>query len=138
MFRLFALSLCAIFMLGSQAKAGIRVSVSIAQQTMHVYVNGQLRHRWLVSTGRGRYRTPYGTYSPKWLARMHYSSKYNNSPMPCSIFFRGGYAIHGTNAVGSLGRRASHGCIRLRTSNACRLFHLVKRYGNRNTRISIH
>ena len=39
--------------------------------------------------------------------------KYHMSPMPHSIFFRGGYAIHGTYATGSLGRPASHGCVRL-------------------------
>jgi len=35
--------------------------------------------------------------------------------MPYSIFFRGGYAIHGTYATGALGRPASHGCV-----GACR------------------
>ena len=59
------------------------------------------------------------------------------SPMPHSIFFRGGYAIHGTNYVSRLGRRASHGCVRLHPSNARRLFNLVKQHGARNTRIQV-
>ena len=59
----------------------------------------------------------------------YYSKKYHNSPMPYSIFFRGGYAIHGTGAVGALGRPASHGCIRLHTSNAAKLFAMVQREG---------
>jgi lipoprotein-anchoring transpeptidase ErfK/SrfK len=68
---------------------------------------------------------------------MHYSSKYENSPMPHSVFFRGGYAIHGTNYVKRLGRPASHGCIRLAPSNAATLYKLIRRHGMKKTRISI-
>jgi lipoprotein-anchoring transpeptidase ErfK/SrfK len=68
---------------------------------------------------------------------MHYSSLYNYSPMPYSIFFLGGYAVHGTNEVRSLGRPASHGCIRLMTGNARALFQLVQRHGMRNSTITI-
>ncbi len=39
----------------TQAFATIKVSVDIGSQRMHVYVNGALRHTWLVSTGRGKY-----------------------------------------------------------------------------------
>jgi hypothetical protein len=39
-------------------------------------------------------------------------TKIRHAPMPHSIFFRGGYAIHGSYATGSLGRPASPGCIR--------------------------
>ena len=66
-----------------------------------------------VSTARRGYRTPVGKYRPTRLERMWYSSKYENSPMPYSIFFLGGYAIHGTYEVKRLGRAVSHGCIRL-------------------------
>jgi hypothetical protein len=46
--------------------------------------------------------------------------------MPYSIFFDGGYAIHGSYEVSRQGRPASHGCIRLSPSNASVLFALVK------------
>lgn len=36
-----------------------------------------------------------------------------------------GYGLHGTNAPRSIGRNASHGCIRLRNSDAEALFELV-------------
>ena len=68
---------------------------------------------------------------------MWYSRKYDNSPMPHSIFFHGGYAIHGTDAVKSLGRPASHGCVRLHPRNARRLYNLVKAHGAGNTRIVV-
>jgi lipoprotein-anchoring transpeptidase ErfK/SrfK len=122
--------LSAIFILSGAlasqpASADVRVHIKKGSQTMRVYVNGSLRHSWRVSTGRGRYNTPSGRYRPQRLARRHYSSKYNGAAMPYSIFFRGGYAIHGTDQISHLGRRASHGCVRLHPRNAARLFHLV-------------
>ncbi len=59
------------------------------------------------------------------------------SPMPYSVFFTGGYAIHGTGAISRLGRPASHGCIRLHPSNARTFYSLVKQNGMRNTRIVV-
>lgn len=121
------------------ATAGARVvaRVDLSQQRMTVYVDGRRRYSWPVSTARRGYVTPTGSYRPKVLKRMHYSKKYHNSPMPHSVFFRGGYAIHGTYAVGRLGRRASHGCIRLHPSHARRLYSLIRSYGMRNTRIRV-
>jgi lipoprotein-anchoring transpeptidase ErfK/SrfK len=68
---------------------------------------------------------------------MHYSRRYNMTPMPHSIFFYHGFAIHGTSAVRNLGQPASHGCIRLSPQNARALFALVGRHGMRNTTITI-
>ena len=56
--------------------------------------------------------------------------------MPYSIFFSGGYAIHGSYGISHLGSPASHGCIRLHPENAAVLFALIN--GNMNsTRIVI-
>jgi lipoprotein-anchoring transpeptidase ErfK/SrfK len=68
---------------------------------------------------------------------MWYSRKYDMSPMPHSIFFHGGYAIHGTPYVGNLGRPASHGCVRLHPDNARKLFSMVKSAGPGNVRIVV-
>ncbi len=119
------------------AFATVVARVDISSQTMRVSVNGRHAYTWRVSTGRGRYRTPTGQYRPWLLKRRHYSRKYHGSPMPYSIFFRGGYAIHGTNQIRRLGRRASHGCVRLHPSNAARMYGLVRRHGKKNTRIII-
>ena len=72
---------------------------------------------------------PPGEYEPTGMERMHYSQKYDNSPMPYSIFFYGGYAIHGSYATGSLGRPASHGCIRLSPGHARKLYEMVAAEG---------
>lgn len=121
----------------NDAEASVVVKIHRGSQVMHVYVSGQLRHTWRVSTGRRGYTTPAGSYRPQRLERMWHSRKYNWSPMPYSIFYSGGYAIHGTYETKRLGRRASHGCIRLAPSNARRLYTLVRRYGRGSTRIHI-
>lgn len=126
-----------LVLLPGESKAEVVAKIIKSTQTMKVYVNGVKTYQWRVSTARRGYYTPVGQWRPKWLARMHYSRKYHMSPMPYSIFFKGGYAIHGTRAVRRLGRTASHGCIRLHTSNARRLYSLVQRHGKRNTRVVI-
>ncbi len=117
--------------------ATLTARIDISKQTMVVTHRGRVKYIWKVSTGAGRYNTPTGTYSPKWLSRHHRSRKYNNAPMPYAIFFRGGYAVHGTYEIKRLGRRASHGCVRLHPNNAATLFSLVQREGFKNTRIII-
>jgi len=138
--RIWALCLAAALALGTSfsiAEAGVTARIDLSSQRMQVYSNGKLAYTWAVSTARRGYRTPTGTYRPQRMHKMWYSRKYHMSPMPHSIFFRGGYAIHGTNAVRSLGRPASHGCVRLHPANARTLYNLVKRSGPGNTRIII-
>jgi lipoprotein-anchoring transpeptidase ErfK/SrfK len=125
-------------LLATPALAGsITARIDISEQTMSVYVNGFPRYSWAVSTGRKGYRTPVGTFRAQRLARSWYSRKYDNAPMPHSIFFKGGYAIHGTVHIKSLGKPASHGCVRLHPANAAALFELVRQMGPANTRIIV-
>lgn len=121
----------------SKNNGKIKVNIDLSQQRMFVYKGNNLLYTWLVSTARKGYNTPRGNYKPYHLAKMHYSTLYNNSPMPYSIFFKGGYAIHGTNSIKRLGRRASHGCIRLHPSNAKKLYNLVRNHGYKRTSIKI-
>lgn len=127
----------AVAILPTGAAASVVAKISLSKQTMQVYVDGAPKYSWAVSTARKGYRTPVGSFRPTRMHKTYYSRKYNNSPMPHSIFFHGGYAIHGTNYIKSLGRPASHGCIRLHPANAAALFSLVQRHGPRNTRIVI-
>jgi len=68
---------------------------------------------------------------------MWHSRAYDWAPMPNSIFFHHGFAIHGTNHVSRLGNPASHGCVRLHPANAATLFALVKERGMGRTTIMI-
>ncbi|HUU25946.1 MAG TPA: L,D-transpeptidase [Methyloceanibacter sp.] len=123
--------------LPSAAFAGVIAQIDLSSQRMQVFVNGKPTYTWKVSTARPGYRTPTGTYKPTTLSRYHRSSIYNGSPMPYSIFFYKGYAIHGSYETKQLGRPASHGCVRLHPSNAAKLYSLVQRYGSGNTTIKI-
>jgi lipoprotein-anchoring transpeptidase ErfK/SrfK len=126
--------LLAMLLSTSPALAETNITVNKSTQTMTVD-SDEGQYEWPVSTARKGYYTPSGSFRPYSLQTMHYSKKYDNSPMPYSIFFTGGFAIHGTPHVGNLGRPASHGCVRLHPSNARTLFSIVSR--DNDTRIVI-
>ena len=44
------------------------------------------------------------------------SRKFDGAPMPYCMFFKGGFALHGSNSVP--GYHASHGCVRMYTKDA--------------------
>ena len=124
--------------IGQGAAATVIVNIDRSSQSMEVSVNGMPRYWWRVSTARHGYITPPGTYHPQMMARRWFSRLYYNSPMPHSIFFHGGYAIHGTYEISRLGGPASHGCVRLDPENAATLFDLVEREGMSRTTIVVH
>ncbi len=123
---IYALALC---LFSAPASASVVARVDNATQRMTVLVNGAPTYSWPVSTARRGYRTPAGSYGVQRMERMWYSRKYHMSPMPHALFFRGGYAIHGTYSIRQLGRPASHGCVRLSPGHASTLFALVRQHG---------
>jgi lipoprotein-anchoring transpeptidase ErfK/SrfK len=137
--RLHLLLLSGVFsaVIAAPTRADVLISVDKSTQQMSVSVDGTARYSWPISTGRDHYGTPNGYYRPQRLARTWFSKKYYNSPMPHSIFFHGGYAIHGSYEISRLGGPASHGCIRLHPQNAATLFALVKEEGVTETKIVV-
>ena len=89
---------------------------------MKVLVDGKLKHSWKISSGAKGHHTPTGSYKPYYMNSMHYSKKYDNAPMPHSVFYSGGFAVHATSSVRRLGTPASHGCTRLSPGNARKSF----------------
>ena len=118
-----------VIALPAAACAVVRIDVDLGAQTMRVATDAGESFQWPISSGGSGHETPRGTFRPTMLFPMVYSYKYNNEPMPHSIFFHGQYAIHGTIEEDALGRPASHGCIRLAPSAAATLFALVSREG---------
>lgn len=134
---LLAVSLGLVLACPAIATAQILAKINLSSQRIDVYVNGAPVYNWPVSTARPGYRTPTGTFKPTALVRYHRSTIYDGSPMPHSIFFLRGYAIHGSYEIKHLGRPASHGCVRLHPKNAATLYSLVQKYGLGNTVIEI-
>lgn len=128
MLRIAILAGFAVLLAVGPAGADVVIRVDKSAQRLNVSVDGRPVYDWPVSTARWGYETPNGTYHPERLEKSWYSRKYDMSPMPHSIFFDGGYAIHGSYEVSHLGRPASHGCIRLSPSHAATLFALVKEH----------
>ena len=139
----FRFSLCATLvaaltsLLASAAGAHVLINVDKSSQQMTVSVDGAPRYHFAVSTGRPGFGTPSGTFHPQRMERTWFSKEYYNSPMPHSIFFHGGFAIHGSYEINRLGGPASHGCIRLHPDNAATLYALVQQEGMGATTIVV-
>ena len=132
------LAVAAAWLIGIEsAEARLDILVDKATQRMLVMQDGYMRYMWPVSTGRDELATPNGVYTPQRMERNWFSRAYYNSPMPNSIFFHNGYAIHGSYAINQLGGPASHGCVRLHPRHAEILFDLVQQEGPDRTTIEI-
>lgn len=118
-------------------KPTLLVGIDLTNQKLSVTENGVAKYTWRISSGRTGYQTPRGTFRPVWMTKMWYSRKYDYAPMPHSIFFHGGTAIHGTDSLGALGRPASHGCVRLAPQNAAVLYRLVTQHTKQKTQIKV-
>jgi lipoprotein-anchoring transpeptidase ErfK/SrfK len=82
------------------ANAKVMIYVDLDAQQMTVIKNNGETHVWKVSSGREGFETPTGLFSVQRLDVNHFSDEYDQSPMPYSIFFAQGLAIHGTNQGG--------------------------------------
>lgn len=112
--------------------------VNISTQRLYLYIDGALKYTWKVSTGTIGHGTPDMDSHPNGRIYDAYSSSkypggdYNGlGNMPYAVFIRGGYAIHGTTRGSwpDLGRKASHGCVRLHPDNAYIFNRLVRSNG---------
>jgi ankyrin repeat protein len=101
------------------AKQRRRILVSLAEQTAALYVDGKLRLKTRVSTGRQGFETPPGKYV---ITNKHreWTSTLYDARMPYFLRLNAGaIGLH----EGVVPRRpASHGCIRLPRGTARRLF----------------
>ena len=118
------------------AGAAVLINIDKTKQKMTVFLDGVEKYDWPVSTGRGGYSTPSGTYTATSMNEVWYSKEWDNSPMPHSIFFmKDGHAIHGSYEVKTLGKPVSHGCVRISPENATTLYALVEKNGLENTEV---
>ncbi len=120
------------------ATANVLVRIDKSAQQMSVYVDGNLRWQWRVSTGSPGRDTPSGTFHAFRMEAEHFSKEFDDAPMPHSIFFtKLGHAIHGYLDTRHIGTPASHGCVRLDPANATKLYALVQQEGVLNTTVEV-
>jgi hypothetical protein len=103
------------------ATAGqVSILVSIPDQLVTVYRGGAVIATSTCSTGKPGHATPTGTFTILEKARVHYSSTYNEAPMPnMERLTWSGIALHAGNLPGY---PASHGCVRLPMQFSALLF----------------
>lgn len=141
-------SLADLFMpIADKAKPKMNVVIEIdrgAGQFMNVFVyeNDVMKKKyehWPVSTGLpGRGITPKGTFRPFEMNAKYFSRKFKVI-LPYGIKFQGGNLIHAASKGGMfyLGKRRSHGCVRLNPVHAKILYGLVREAGMKNTKVVV-
>jgi L,D-transpeptidase catalytic domain len=111
------------------------VLVSLVDRKLAVIQDGEVIATFQVAVGADITPSPSGEF--KVVSRVKNPTYYHpgnvipagkNNPLGTRWLgiSQKGYGIHGTNAPGSIGRAASHGCIRLRNRDMEKLFTLVK------------
>jgi hypothetical protein len=118
-----------------------------SEQKLYLYINQQLESTWLVSTGSaGASETPLldmhpnGRIYDKYSSTKHPGGDYKGlGNMPYAVFIYNGFAIHGTTAgnFSKLGKKASHGCIRLHPDHGFIFNRLVRNYGIKNVWLQV-
>ncbi len=109
--------------------------VSIPDHQLALIENGQVKKVYSVAVGKQNTPSPTGTFHI--VARLTDPTYYHEgkviAPGPSNPLGnrwmgldRKGYGIHGTNAPQSIGKAASHGCIRMAKRDLEELFSLVK------------
>ena len=109
---------------GVLPKGPMQIFISINQQKLHLYADGQQVAETLVATGVPQLPTPTGVFSVIGKERFHRSNIYSGAPMPfMQRITWSGVAMHeGEN----IGHPASHGCIRMPRDFAIKLFTTTK------------
>lgn len=91
-------------------KPGKHVEINLSEQMLRAYEGNRLVMKTRISSGK-RHNTPTGRFRAGWKDADHYSSLFNNAPMPWSVQVSGNIFIHGFSVVPNY--PASHGCIRM-------------------------
>ena len=97
-----------------------RVVVSLSDQLAYLYKGDTLLAVSTISSGASKTPTPTGIFNVREKKPMHRSRKYENAPMPFAQFIdQYGIALHAGHIPG---HPASHGCVRLPSKFAAKLF----------------
>lgn len=129
-----------------QASCRVWMQINKTTQRLYLHIDGKVVDTFKVSTGDNKHETPLFDMRPtgpifqKYTSKKYPGGNYNGlGNMPYVIFIKGGYGIHGTTRgnIPKLGKKASHGCIRVHPDNGKVLNELVRKAGLQNTWITV-
>lgn len=101
------------------------VTVDLQARVISAFRDGHEIGTAVVLVGTQSHPTPLGTFPVLSKSREHFSRKYDNAPMPHSLWLTTtGIAIHGSPVMNGY---ASHGCIGVPDEFAAKLFAATKR-----------
>jgi L,D-transpeptidase ErfK/SrfK len=108
-----------------------KVIVSLTERKLALMVDGKITEVYPVAVGKPKTPTPEGTFQivsrvpdPTWWGPGKVVAPGPGNPLGNRWIglSQKGYGIHGTNAPRSIGKAASHGCIRMRKADVEALF----------------
>ena len=119
----------------THAVVSTRIVVRRDKKVMQVYAGDSLVRTYKVAVGKKKTPTPVGEFkivnkvsNPAWYPKGKDPVE-PGAENPVGSRWMGldikGYGIHGTNAPDSIGKSASHGCIRMKKKDVEELFQMV-------------
>ncbi|WP_414714899.1 L,D-transpeptidase family protein [Sporomusa sp.] len=101
----------------------VSVIVKIPERVLELYDSNGLYKQYRIAVGKSDTPTPIGDWKVVW-KDYNWGTGFGTRWMGINVPW-GIYGIHGTNKPWSIGKFASHGCIRMRNSDAEQLFEWV-------------
>ncbi|WP_209346891.1 L,D-transpeptidase family protein [Pontixanthobacter sp. CEM42] len=101
------------------------MTVDLQARVISVFQGGYEIGAAAVLLGTDKHPTPLGTFPIRYKMRHNVSEKYNNAPMPYSMFLTtDGIALHGSEVENGF---ASHGCVGMPDDFAAKIFAIAKK-----------
>jgi hypothetical protein len=98
------------------------IFIDLGNKRLYLFENDRCIKEYPVATGKKETPSPIGTW--KIISKGSWSGGFGERWMGLNVPW-GVYGIHGTNRPGSIGRAASHGCIRMHNRHVRELYNLV-------------
>lgn len=108
----------------SRGGSGRWIEVDLSSQRLYAWQNGKRIYSIRISSGKRGTPTRVGTYAiqRKYRAKTMRGRGYVAPNVPYTMFYSGGYAIHGAYWHNRFGTPVSHGCINLPVGQARKLY----------------
>ncbi|MGB3655086.1 MAG: L,D-transpeptidase [Rivularia sp. (in: cyanobacteria)] len=100
------------------------IQVDLSEQRLIAWEGGKAAFGVVVSTGKKATPTPIGVFNiyTKLKSTRMKGDDYDIPNVPHTMYYQGGYGIHGAFWHNNFGTRVSHGCVNLAPNQAKKLF----------------